>query len=323
MHARSINKIYDFVQNYLRVQGRPRRCYCKLCDSELSDTADFTSHGVDYTFCNNCTHLNGVFQDTKSFVESVYVSTDGIDYSNDYIDGNYEKRTSDIYIPKVDFLVNSIPSRIHQILDVGCGSGYLVYSALLRNLKATGLDVNRTMVDFGNNQISRLLNKFPLTCENEDGFYNAIIQSETDVISAIGVIEHLREPRRFFDAFRKSKSQYLYYSVPMFSFSVILENIFKDVYPRQLSGGHTHLFTENSVKVMNQVIGVKSIAEWRFGTDIMDLYRSTLISLQNNKSSKILIDYFHEGFGKKIDEMQSIIDKNHFCSEIHCLVKKY
>ena len=205
---------------------------------------------------------------------------------------------------------------------MGCGSGYFVYASLLRNLEATGVDVGKAMVEFGNNQISHHINKTPLTFEDEQYFYEAVTKSNANVISAIGVIEHLREPHKFFDAFKNSKSQYLYYSVPMFSFSVILENIFKEVFPRQLSGGHTHLFTEQSIQKMNEIIGVKPVAEWRFGTDAMDLYRHTLTNIQKNNSSQKLMDYLYLCLGEKIDDIQSIFDENHFCSEIHCVVSK-
>ena len=178
------------------------------------------------------------------------------------------------------------------------------------------------MVDFGNNQISHHFKKSPLVYASEEGFYDSIVKTNADVISAIGVIEHLREPHKFFTAFQNSKAKYLYYSVPMFSFSVALENVFKNVFPRQLSGGHTHLFTETSIKKMNKIIGVKSIAEWRFGTDAMDLYRHLLTNLQANNSSKKMIDYICSGFGKKIDDIQSIFDENHFCSEIHLIASK-
>ncbi len=302
--------------------SQPKRYLCKICEFPLPNSLDFHSHGVDYVFCSKCSHLNGKFEDTQEFIDKLYISDAGSDYSNNYIDKDFHKRTNDIYIPKVDFLISSLPPKKYEILDVGCGSGYFILAALLRNLSATGLDVSQKMVDFGNQQISNHLNIEPLSFENEQGFYNSIIKSNANVISVIGVIEHLRKPRKFFEAFIKSKAQYIYYSVPMFSFSVILENIFTEVFPRQLSGGHTHLFTENSIKEMNELIGVKSLAEWRFGTDAIDLYRQTLVTLQKNKSSQKLIDYLHGGFGQKIDEIQSIFDRNHFCSEIHCVAEK-
>jgi SAM-dependent methyltransferase len=302
--------------------SQPNRVHCKVCQQPLPKTTDFHSHNVDYVFCEKCSHLNGKFEDTKSFIEKLYISEDGSDYSINYIDENFLKRTTDIYIPKVDFLVTSLPPKKYEILDVGCGSGYFVFASLLRNLSASGLDVSKTMVDFGNSQISHHLKKSPLTYASEEGFFDSIVESSADIISAIGVIEHLREPHKFFTAFQKSKVQYLYYSVPMFSLSVALENVFKNVFPRQLSGGHTHLFTESSIKKMNKLIGVESIAEWRFGTDAMDLYRHILTNLQANKSSEKMIDFLSDGFGEKIDDIQSIFDKNHFCSEIHLIASK-
>lgn len=312
-HALKQNNVYS---------SQIKRTNCKICNTELPSLIDFHSHDVDYVFCSSCSHLNGKFEDTKEFIEKLYLSGDGSDYSVNYIDKDFRRRAIDIYMPKVDFLINSIPPSKYEILDVGCGSGFFVYASLLRNLEATGLDVNRTMVEFGNNQILHYINKAPLKFENEQYFYEAITKSNANIISAIGVIEHLREPHKFFDAFKNSKSQYLYYSVPMFSFSVILENIFKEVFPRQLSGGHTHLFTEQSIQKMNEIIGVKILAEWRFGTDAMDLYRHTLTKIQKNNSSQKLMDYLYLCLGKKIDDIQSIFDENHFCSEIHCVVSK-
>jgi len=302
--------------------SQPARTRCKLCQKELPRAADFTSHGIGYTFCSECSHLNGNFEDTKAFIEKLYIADAGRDYSNSYIDTNFVKRTTDIYVPKVDFLIDSIPLQRHRILDVGCGSGYFVYAALLRDLAAAGVDVSRSMVDFGNHQISHFARQSPLACVDEQGFYDSIVQSQADIISAIGVIEHLREPHKFFEALKKSRAVYLYYSVPMFSLSVILENIFPEVFPRQLSGGHTHLFTEASIQKMNALIGVRSVAEWRFGTDVMDLYRSLTISLQKNNVSQKLLENFVRSFAAQIDGMQSVLDKSHYCSEIHCVVAK-
>ena len=303
--------------------SQPKRESCKICENTLPDTTDFNSHGVDYVFCGECNHLNGKFIDTEDFYLKLYTSAGGVEYnSGGYIDSNFHQRTLDIYIPKVDFLISALPSKNYQILDVGCGGGYFVYAALLRNLTAHGIDVSKTSIEFGNKQLSHLINLAPLELKNEDDFYYEVINSDAEIISAIGVLEHLREPQRFFDAFKKSKANYLYYSVPMFSFSVILENIFKEVFPRQLSVDHTHLFTEDSIQKMNALIGVNSIAEWRFGTDVVDLFRHSLISLHKNNASQKLKDYLNSGLGDIKDELQEIFDKHHFCSEIHCVASK-
>jgi SAM-dependent methyltransferase len=310
------------IQNKLYAT-QPRRESCKVCQQRLPQATDFHSHKVDYVFCEHCSHLNGRFDDTKSFIEDLYISECGGEYSKNYIDEHFLQRISDIYIPKVDFLLRSLPLKRYKIFDVGCGSGHFVCASLFRGMSANGIDVNKTMVDFGNNQISNYLNQSPLTQVGEEMFFDSIVRSAADVISVVGVIEHLREPQKFFAAFRKSKAKYIYYSVPMFSLSVALENIFKNVFPRQLSGGHTHLFTESSLKKMNEIIGVQSIAEWRFGTDAMDLYRHVITNLQANQSSQKMIDFLCSGIGNKIDDIQYIFDKNHFCSEIHLVAAKH
>ena len=178
------------------------------------------------------------------------------------------------------------------------------------------------MIEYGNNNIFNIINKKPLKYINENDFYNFILETDANVISLIGVIEHLKEPNDFFEAFKKSKCKFMFYSVPMFSFSVILENFFTKVFPRHLSGGHTHLFTEESITKMHNILGVKSVAEWRFGTDIMDLFRSSMFSLSENDCSDYVINNFKKNFLHQLDDLQNILDKNHFCSEIHVLAGK-
>ncbi len=302
--------------------NQPKRECCKLCNASLPESIDFVSHGVEYVFCNNCTHLNGVHEDTKAFIEHLYISDDGTDYASNYLDEEFKKRTVDIYLPKVDFLLSVLPSKLKKILDIGCGSGYFVYAALLSNLKPIGLDVSKTMVEFGNSQIQHLLNATPLHFKEEEDFFEEIKNSDADVISAIGVIEHLREPHKFFEAFKESKARYIYYSVPMFSLSVALENVSDDIFPRQLSAGHTHLFTEDSITEMNKILNVSSVGEWRFGTDFMDLYRHLTVKLKSKNASEKMIQFLYDGFGANVDELQNILDMNHSCSEIHVVAVK-
>ncbi len=307
------NKLYS---------NQPKRSSCKLCQASLTKKIDFYSHGVEYVFCEKCSHLNGIYEDSQSFVEKIYIDESGKEYASNYLDINFDKRASEVYLPKVDFLLTILPNKINKLLDVGSGSGYFVYAALLRNIEAIGLDISKTMVEFGNSQIKQNLSSTPLIFSEENDFFELIKRTDANVVSAIGVIEHLREPYKFFEAFKQSKAEYLYYSVPMFSLSVFLENISGKVFPRQLSGGHTHLFTDESIIEMHKIMNVSSLGEWRFGTDIMDLYRHLVVNLQLNNVSQKMIDYLQNGLGENIDELQKVLDLNHFCSEIHIVAKK-
>lgn len=309
-------------QNESYIQ-QPTRTKCKICNQEISTESDFLSHQVRYVFCDNCGHLNGVHEETKSFIETLYIQADGEDYAKNYLDANFANRTDLIYAPKLEFLCSSLPANTQiKLLDVGCGAGYFVYAALLKGLDAKGLDINQTMINFGNQQISHLLKQSPLSHSTESDFYESIANSDASVISAIGVIEHLLDPIAFFEAFQRSGAQYLFYSVPMFSFSVMLENVFTNIFPRQLSGGHTHLFTEQSIAWLHENRKLNVLAEWRFGTDIMDLYRSMRVELTKKRASPKLISFLNEGLGRNIDQLQAVFDTKHFCSEIHCLAVK-
>ena len=82
--------------------------------------------------------------------------------------------------------------------------------------------------------------------------FEAVRYTAFDVISAIGVLQNLNEPNRFFEAVKKSRVSYLYYSVPMFSLSTILANSM----PQYTSlVGQANYFTDQSLNRMHNLIG--------------------------------------------------------------------
>jgi SAM-dependent methyltransferase len=238
------------AQNRL-YQVQPLRLNCKLCRAPLPAPRDFTSHTIGYKFCTACGHLNGEHEETLDFVNALYSRDGGAEYAKGYLGPQYAARVRHIYQPKVDFLLENLERGTDlKVLDIGCGAGHFVYACLERGVRAEGLDLNESMVDFGNDQICSVFGAKPLCSAQEDEFFDRIAQSDADVISAIGVIEHFRQPDRFFEAFACSAARTVFFSVPMFSNSVIFETVFEQVFPRQLSGAHTHLFTEPSIRWM-------------------------------------------------------------------------
>ena len=108
----------------------------------------------------------------------------------------------------------------------------------------------------------------------------------------------------------------------MFSFSTILEVAFPEKFPRVLSGGHTHLFTEESIQKLHDIWDFKSIGEWRIGLDAADLIGVVNQGLTKNAASQSLGDVFNGQILRLVDDLQGVFDRNHFCSELHCLVRK-
>ena len=77
--------------------------------------------------------------------------------------------------------------------------------------------------------------------------------------------------------------------MPLLSLSVFIENVFQNVYPRQLGGPHTNLFSNESLKYISKKYKLKTLGEWWFGSDFSDLYRSLILSsnYKNNIYKKL------------------------------------
>ena len=321
-HIEEQRKISDI---YVR---QPARLCCKNCGHPLKVEHDFIKDGIKYKICDTCTHLNGTHEDTDEFCNIVYTGDDGKDYAQNYevsdvSDFNY--RLSSIYIPKAEFLYTSLindhvdPHNM-KYLDFGSGSGYFVGALNKIGLKnISGTEVSKHQVDFGNKMIG--LNA--LSVHKMSDTDSILQKTDANVVSLIGVLEHLQNPRSAMMHIQKNNHiKYVYLSVPLFSLSVFLEMMSDDVYHRQLHGGHTHLYTKKSLQYLAQEFDFDIISEWWFGTDIVDLYRHIFINLEKSQSSNELIGSFKEMLLPLIDSMQLELDKKHCSSEVHLLLKR-
>jgi len=108
----------------------------------------------------------------------------------------------------------------------------------------------------------------------------------------------------------------------LFSLSVILENSFKNIYPRHLGGAHTHLYTEKSIDYILKKYRLKKKAEWWFGQDILDLNRSLKINSNINYKNSYLDTFISKYFDKNVNDIQNLLDKKKICSEVHMIVEK-
>ena len=314
--------------------SQPERKVCKICDSSLIDSpVDLTSHGVQYKICKNCGHLNGLHLETDHFHDHIYSEDDN--NLNKY-DSAYEKRVKHIYLPKAEFLTDILSKRgvdkdSLTISDFGCGGGQFVNALLSLGIKAIGYDISASSIEIAQSQLSRI-ESFPQTssfsCFNKlndiDNMLKVAQECKSLVQSYIGVLEHVKSPSDAFNAFRVSNSSSLYFTVPLFSLSVIIENAFKNIFPRQLSSDHTHLFTHKSIDYLMQAHGLEIIASWHFGTDILDLRRSLLVTAAQNDSSNSLLNVISTEFlnTKLVDELQFVLDQNMQSSEVHIIAKK-
>ena len=227
-HVRSVNEVY---------KKQPLRKFCKTCQNLIGAT-DIIVQNVEYSVCSFCGHLNGLHEDTLE---------EGKTYAKNYLE-NYNSRVEDIYIPKVDFLLevlkNDDAKKNISLTDVGCGGGHFVKACEMRELFAVGYDTNQELIKLGSTKM--VDNK--LEYKDLEKIDEIIRANDSEILSLVGVLEHLMNPIDALQAFVESKAKYLYLQVPLFSLSVLLESMNPDVFPRQLNAGHTHLYTDKSIK---------------------------------------------------------------------------
>lgn len=301
---------------------QPKRTKCKICGNPLGRPL-FVSHRIGYIECGSCGHLNSECEDTDDFASKVYIEDD---YSKNYSAADkesYIKRRDMIYIPKAEYLRDclkheGIPAGDVHILDIGAGCGYFVSAARQLGMEASGIEVSDSEVTYGNKvNEENILTHIGLTDS-----IDFISRTDANVISAIGVLEHLVHLDENIEAVRDNRNiRYLFASVPMFSFSSCFEVAFANGYNRHTGGTHTHLFTDKSIERMAERMGFEIAYEWRFGSDINDLYRFLMVSMQKNNNEEFS-RYFSDRFVPLMDDLQQVLDKSEFSSELHFILRR-
>lgn len=138
----------------------------------------------------------------------------------------------------------------------------------------------------------------------------------------IFVLEHVQSSRSIMQALSEYEQvEYVYISIPLFSPAFLFESVFPEVMPRHLVAGHTHLYTERSIRHLCDEFGFAPVAEWWFGLDIGDLYRTLLVSLgKSDTPNTPLREYLTNQFLPLVDRLHHILDSAHQCSEVHMLL---
>ena len=319
-NVKSLKRYQKIVQTY---RAQPVRNFCKMCGGGRH-RYEFVSHGVTYYCCDTCGHINGSFEDTVEFTKKLYESN-GTDYGDDYKDvdlSKFNSRVKVIYQPKAEFLKNALQqekvnSNI-KFTDVGAGCGHFVAALQNLGLSAIGVEVDDSQVAYA----SKILPEGSMThCASED-VVDFLRNVKTDCVTFIYCLEHVQNLSEILAAVRENPCiSYMYFSVPMLSYSVILESISDEVYPRVLGAEHTHIFTDESIAYLCTEYQFEKIAEWRFGADVADLLRTMMVKLES-RDNGTLAHILKRKLLPVMDELQYVIDKSEFCSDTHVLLRK-
>lgn len=310
--------------------SQPQRDFCKICSSDIKNfSGEFEKMSVKYRICDICGHLNGIYQETISFIEWLYSDEENtdIDYGGEYIEEAsevYQSRLQDIYLPKANFLFDALeaenedPTTMHYT-DFGAGAGYMM--AAIEQKSATsvsGYEVSSKQVDH-----ARAMNKeINIDLVDADEIYDLAQTIEADVVTMIGVIEHLRYPVQIMQSLDQNPDvRYVFCTFPMFSPSVFFEMAFPNVMPRHLTLGHTHLFQESSIDWLCKKANFDRRAEWWFGQDIIDMVRSVEVTVQDASGDGSVDKHWREMMYDVVDELQETLDRKQRSSSVHMLLK--
>jgi hypothetical protein len=136
-------------------------------------------------------------------------------------------------------------------------------------------------------------------------------------------LNHCQDVSSYLRTFYESEARYLFLQVPMFSISSLISISHSRIYPRVLGGAHTHIFTENSINYLLKKFKLKILGEWRFGSDILDLKRTLINSVNVSNSATRISEEFEKLLSNKvINSLQSVLDQNHVTDEIHFVLEK-
>jgi hypothetical protein len=317
----------SFLKEAKRAWGiykkQPKRTHCKMCGAALPKEKIFSSLEVDFFLCDTCGHVSGGHEETDAYAEEMYSGESLQLFYKEASQNSYNARMESVYIPKALFLQDSLRSlgadyENMSVLDVGAGCGYMIGALKRLGIQAAGIEVSSTETAFGN----RMLGEDCITLCGQDDSEVIIRETQAQVASFMGVLEHVQN----LDGILKSVSgneriKYMYFVVPCFSLANIISMVFPDVFNRHLALNHTHLFSNESLDFMYKKYGMTLKAEWRFGTDIMDLYRCIMVRLGGLGEGKKIQSIASDFFKSNADSMQMIVDKYGFASEIHALVE--
>lgn len=314
---------------------QPLRTCCKMCLEDVANCPVIGSiHGSEWRQCSRCTHVFGVHEDTVEYSSFLYLAEKGADYGavyNDQDEAAYTSRVQDVYVPKIEFLFEALRAdgvkspEMLSYMDLGCNMGHAA-SALVQcsvpPVHIIGYDASESGVKKGNIMMGHLYGASPLEVIEMDDVYNKVRTTQSNVVSMIGVLEHVREPRMILAALKANPAiGYLYISVPCYSIAFFLEMMNPGTYSRQVGPGHTHLYTSESLQCMADEHGMERLAEWWFGCDMMDLFRHISVDLGQNKGQPAAAQAMGQMLLPVLNDLQSAIDKTRASSEVHMVFK--
>ena len=172
------------------------RVACVICGSDITKPLfnfDYTQQGIKEPFHIVKCHRCGLVYNTPRLTE---------EWMNKLYDKNYyvfDKSREEYYLQKakVDYQkIEMLKMRPGKLLEVGCSKGYLLDIAKRKGWEVRGVEISSYAARFATTNFEIPVHQGTIeNLEPHDGYF--------DLIVAIDVIEHSRDPLEFLKACRK------------------------------------------------------------------------------------------------------------------------
>jgi SAM-dependent methyltransferase len=244
-----------------------KKMTCHICDS-TSITSKLSIEGYqkgdffDILYCDNC---NTSFVKTDDVSPKIYdtiynkgfeipgydryhkYSAEVLKHSNPL---NYLADEEDVYWGVREVLLSLNSNSKPQILEVGCGLGYLTYSLNKVGYQASGLDISSKAIDIATKTYGPFYK-----CENIFDVYD-LYAGRYDVIILTEVIEHLESPIEFISALSKMLSPTGKLIITTPNKSSYPANVYWDT---ELPPVHLYWFSEKSMNIICEKVKMNCI----------------------------------------------------------------
>lgn len=295
---------------------------CPVCSSEnLEQLVNIQNY--PYLECKGCGHVCSKYVPQADMLSEMYRG-DGENANAQqqvYLDYDlYEKRVASIAEPKVQFVssaITTIDTSINTWIDIGSGAGELLQAARATAASVIGVECDKGLVEMSRglgavvreSTASQFLAEAKLGCG--------------DIVSFINVLEHVPQPA---DEIRNAASagpEFILAEVPRhpslasFTSFAFPERAYRHIYPPD----HLHIFSDKSLTLLLAENGYESLAEWRFGQDLVDLLMTVMTGMLPSNNTKACLKFMEQNMSL-LNKIQESIDVNLFGDTVLALFRR-
>ena len=290
---------------------------CPICRSSKNQPV-LMRYGFIYRQCMAplCRHVF-VANRVKDKIRNLFFSQNSQYSKKNYCDSKIsEFRIKEIATPKVEFVMNYVNKGANSWLDVGCGSGEILFVLKEKKWNAVGLELGSGDVEFA---------KYTYGVDVRQATLEDFVKENNkkfDVISFFGVVHCVPDPNQLIQgaATLLKPGGILVIEIPhhdSVEFSAI--KTFPKRPSRSCYNGLVtlHHFTEKSTQRLLSQANLKSELVWYFGTDIFELLN------QWSYAQKGFIDSaLQKQLLQLANDLQQVIDQRERSSNMVWIARK-